>query len=81
MQNINDFFARKLKTSKSYVHKHGAWIKNTPRLFSHPRQTNCNNEKNDPNNKKLNQNAKAKKNLTQQDKEIITKVTTLLFLN
>jgi hypothetical protein len=39
----------------------------------------CNNEKNDPNTKKLNQKANAKKEKTKLNKEIITKLTNLRF--
>jgi hypothetical protein len=33
MQSINDFFARKLKTSKKHVHKHGAQIQEHTKVF------------------------------------------------
>jgi len=36
-------------------------FKNTPRFLSHQNKQICNNEKSDPNSKKLNQKANAKK--------------------
>jgi hypothetical protein len=37
MQSINDFFARKLKTSKEHVHKHGAHIQEHTKVFLTPK--------------------------------------------
>jgi hypothetical protein len=79
MQSINDFFARKLKTSKEHVHKHGAQIQEHTKVFFTPKRNKFVTMKKVIQTPRNLTKSKCQKKLIKLNKEIITKLSNLLF--